>query len=103
VDEDLELDVGLGLELGRKPATDSSRGTTTRVTPRPAAKRAPSALDTVICVDPCTSSAGHTARASSATAGSCTITASTPAAATWRSTRSMAGSSGSNTSVLSVR
>ena len=56
----------------------------------------------VICVDACSSSSGQTRRASSATAGSCTMIASTPAAATPRTTRSTLGSSGSNTSVFSV-
>ncbi|MEZ4430934.1 MAG: hypothetical protein R3F65_00870 [bacterium] len=48
------------------------------------------------------SSAGHTARAINATAGSCTMIASTPAAATSRINDSTTGSSGSKTSVFSV-
>lgn len=83
-------------------STESSRGTTKRVAPSPFANAAPPALVIVICVLACTSSAGQSVRASSATAGSCTMIASTPASATPRTMRATSASSGSNTSVLSV-
>ena len=87
----------------RISAVDSSRGTTTRVTPRPRAKRMPSALETVIWVEACSSNWGQRARASRVTAGSWTMRASTPASATPRSSRSTTDNSGSKMSVLSVR
>ncbi len=86
----------------RISVTESSRGTTTRVTPRPRAKRMPSALEMVICVEACSSSWGQRARASRAMAGSWMMRASTPDSATRRRMRSTTGSSGSKTSVLSV-
>ncbi len=84
-------------------STDSSRGSTTRETPRPAAKRAASGLEMVIWVEAWSSSSGQTRAARSATAGSCTMSASTPLAPTRRRISSTSGSSASNTNVFSVR
>jgi hypothetical protein len=83
--------------------SESSRGRTMRLAPRPSANRMPSALEMVIWVLAWISRAGQMARASSATAGSCTMSASTPAAATSRRMASTAASSVSNTSTLRVR
>ena len=83
-------------------ATDSSRGTTMRVQPSAVANAAAAGSAMVICVLACSSSCGQIARASRQTAGSCTISASTPEAAMPRSACSSAGSSGSNTSVFIV-
>jgi hypothetical protein len=73
-----------------------------RAMPSERSSSAASGLEAVICVDAWTSSPGQIVRASIATAGSCTMMASTPAAATRRISSSTIGSSGSNTSVLSV-
>jgi hypothetical protein len=96
--------IGLSAANFSISATLNSRGTTTRLHPSFAATCAASADVIVICVDAwiSKSKSGHTARANSATAGSCTMIASTPAAATPRKIRSTVGNSGSNTSVLSV-
>jgi hypothetical protein len=84
-------------------SSESSRGTTTRVSPSGRSSSAASGLVAVIWVEPWSSSAGHTRCAMRATAGSCTMMASTPAAAAARTTRSTAVSSGSKMSVFMVR
>jgi hypothetical protein len=95
--------IGLAAAKAATSSIDSSRGATMRVTPRRAATAAAAGADSVIWVEAWSASAGHTARAIAATAGSCTISASTPAAAAARTTRSTAVSSGSKMSVFMVR
>ena len=81
---------------------ESSRASTTRAKPASSAIFAPAALWIAICVEACNTSEGHLARARRATAQSCTMIASAPAAQISVSSASSAGSSSSLTSVLSA-
>jgi hypothetical protein len=80
----------------------SSRARMIRLAPRLRASSTAPASVQVICVEACSGSSGATARASPATPRSCTIRASTPAAAQVRMARSATASSLSNSSVLSA-
>ena len=81
---------------------EQARARITRAAPTDRASSTDPASVQVICVLACTGRPGATARTSRATPRSCTITASTPAAAHRRTARSSAGISASKTSVFSA-
>ena len=83
-------------------SSESSRASTTRVTPNCWASLMPSALVMLICVLPWISNSGAMRRASCATATSCTMMASAPAAAIAARDSAAACNSWSKISVLKV-
>ena len=95
--------MGLSRHSSAISLRDSSRASTTRLTPRRAASRTPESVWMLICVLACSGTSGMVRRSVSSTPQSCTNMASTPDSPATRAVEARARSSRSLTSVFSVR